>query len=597
MAALGEWIKDLFIPSRLTETTDDAHRHAYGHGYTEGYEEAIQDKGINVDEMPHTASDGKVIGWGYRSITKQKRDLSLYSQEKAINAMYRLWNTHPLAKAMTEIVVDYILGDGVKYQYKNNALKDAVEDFVCDPVNRLNGEGLESLVREVVLFGEQVVMVFVQTGADVGGVASGLVRLGKIDPTEIKTIITAKDNKQDLIAVQLKQNADESEARLYKIIKPERRGKPLQGNENLMAYAKLVKTAGNEQRQLLESEITEAMTIPVPTNISVWEVEGNKSGIMQIQEAKNPKVKTVFDGACFLFQINKISTGLRGRPDLLPLIDWLDRFDQLFFDAAEHISLLNLFAWDLTIQGGSETSTDPETNLNRQLSKIAKLRPNSVYAHNEKVALEPKNPELRTSDVQTIIRQLRIFIVGGARIPEHWIAEGGYTNRATAEEMGQPTFRMLTHKQQYAKFMLETMIKFQLDVLIALGKLPDTVEIEDVAGIGTGDMIPTREAFEIIMPDINVSNTKTAAVAFELMSRSIVALRSLNQIPEDVAMKLISEMAELLGVHIDIKKALEDLQYPSDGKSPPELGEPDTDSELEDSLKFWDEDSTNSERK
>src|SRR3989304_5599948 len=74
------------------------------------YEAGMEDGG---NDEPAYTSGSMTISRGYVETGSKPRDLSAISQEKAIEASYRLWQTNPLAKALIEIYVDYILGDGV----------------------------------------------------------------------------------------------------------------------------------------------------------------------------------------------------------------------------------------------------------------------------------------------------------------------------------------------------------------------------------------------------------------------------------------------------------------------------------------------------
>jgi hypothetical protein len=286
--------------------------------------------------------------------------------------------------------------------------------------------------------------------------------------------------------------------------------------------------------------------------------------VMAAKQEKGAAIEDAkFDGECFLFQINKMSTGTRGRPEILPLIDWLDRYDQLFFDGAEHVAALRYFFWDLQVEGGSEGSEDLNKNLQYQANKIAGSRPGGVYAHNPDTVLKAVNPDLKTPELQVMLRALRVFIAGGQRIPEHWIAEGGYTNRATAKEMGQPTFRMLTRKQRFVQRMMTRMVQYQLDVLVALGHLPAEVPVYDEEGEQATDSegeavtMPTRDAFEIVLPDINVQDTTSAAQAFSYVADAVSRLVVTNVLPMRPAVELLAAVAQVLGVELDIDKIVD----------------------------------------
>ncbi len=149
---------------------------AYASGFDDGADE------------PALTLDGKPLGHGYRRMRTRKRDLTDVSQDRAIEASYRIWNTNPLGKAIIEIIMDYVLGEGPELIAQNEDVGAVVDGFWKDPVNKLEDELAESLTKELSIFGELIIPAFVQTGEDVGAVLSGRVRLGTIDPSQIGVV-------------------------------------------------------------------------------------------------------------------------------------------------------------------------------------------------------------------------------------------------------------------------------------------------------------------------------------------------------------------------------------------------------------------------
>lgn len=526
----------------------DVKQRAFESGMAAGVDSGNDEPGI-------ATADGKLIGTGYKSTAGTPRDLSSLSQERAIDATYRLWNTHPMAKAITEILVDYVLGNGIELQADTPEVRQVLEEFLRDPVNRLQGQGAESLVRELSLFGEQLHLAFVRSGEDTGGLADGRLRLAPVDPKQIHSLITDPDNRMDVLAVRLKDK-NGSAGKLYRLVRAEAASGIMKGVKDYAKIAEAVKArAAAGGTRLAEAEAqAEASTWTARLREGRewrWAEAEGRPGVARITAGDETIKDLAFDGECFLHQVNRLSTGVRGRPDILPLIDWLDRLDTLFFDSAEHVAALNAFVWDLEVKGGSETAREPEKNLTRQAQKITAMRPNSVYAHNENVVLEAKNPDLKTGDIQQIVRALRVFIAGGMRVPEHWLAEGGYTNRATAAEMGEPTYRMLTRRQSFVSEMLEDFCRYQIDVKVALGQLPAEVALPGKDDQPSAGKKPARDAFKIKLPDISVKDTASAANAFGVMADAVLKLVIANKLPLQQGLELLAAVAALVGVTLD----------------------------------------------
>ncbi len=510
---------------------------------------------------------GAVIGRGYSALRDTPRDLSAWSQERAIEAAFRLWQTNPLAKTLTEIVVDYVLGDKVQVQAHNPEVQAVLDRFLGDPVNELvdaDGtvlQGLDSLARELGLFGESLVLLFPRDGADMGVVGDGRLRIGTVDPSLIHSVICDKNNRRHILAVKLKDKQGGDQGPVYRVVQQEMANGMLEGVRDLRAYYDRVRN-GRISEGEGQADFVKRLrdgTVRLLRGVE-WVVDGDGQGQVQFREAEEGGPVKAFEqaGECMLFQVNRISTGVRGRPDMLPLIDWLDRFDQVFFDGAEHAALLNMFAWDLRVEGGSETAPEPERNLTIQAQRVAKLKPGSVYGHNEMVELTAKNPDLKTQDLETLVRQLRVLLASGSRMPEHWLGEGGYTNRATAAEMGLPTFRMLSRRQAVVRGMLTRLCQYAIDTAVALGLLPEMVDVLDEEGESKGDQTPAREAFEVQMQDINVEDTGMAARTLASVAQAILPLTASGFLPEKPAMEMLAAAASLLGVEIEVDKVLEE---------------------------------------
>ena len=142
------------------------------------------------------------------------------------------------------------------------------------------------------------------------------------------------------------------------------------------------------------------------------------------------------DGEVLLFQLNKFPNGSRGRSDLLGQMDWLDAYDDFLFSELDRIDYLRRFVWDVTMTGADDAA------VKKYEKEFVPPGPNSVFVHNDQVKLEPKTPGLQAADTSQSARLLRNHVLGGATVPEHWFGGGGDVNRASASEMGEPTFKM-----------------------------------------------------------------------------------------------------------------------------------------------------------
>lgn len=338
-----------------------------------------------------SVTDNEDIGWK-RLTGDTTRNLSPLAQDEMIKIAYWLWETNPLANWIIEITKDFILAEGLPYESKNEDVKKVLDDFWYDPLNRMDLY-MEKYVRELDIYGELCFPVF-------RGQHTGKVRLGYIDPANIKDVITDPENVKMVIGVTLKDSVGEV-GRKYKTIVPK-----------------------------------EAETI--------------------LSRSAQALRETYTDGECFFFAVNNVTNSPRGRSSLLTVADWLDAYEQFLFDYAEKWPLLNTFVWDMEVQGGDDAA------IKEQMKAFTK-KSGSIYGHNEKVKLTPSTPDLKSVDAEQGARLFRNHILGAKSIPEHWYGGGGDVNRATSVEMGTPAYKTLSSKQRYFKFIVESIFECVID--------------------------------------------------------------------------------------------------------------------------------------
>jgi len=122
----------------------------------------------------------------FRSLGEAPKDINSYDYERSLRIVYWMWATHPLAKRLTEIGKDFVIGNTIQYKTENERILNLLHHFWYDSYNKLPLKQHKK-VRELSLYGEQIYTV------DVNKV-NGHVRLGYIDPLNIKTVKTEADN-------------------------------------------------------------------------------------------------------------------------------------------------------------------------------------------------------------------------------------------------------------------------------------------------------------------------------------------------------------------------------------------------------------------
>lgn len=313
---------------------------------------------------------------------------------------------------------------------------------------------------------------------------NGHVRLGYLDPGLIETVVTDPDNIEQPIGVVTKKDR-KGIARRYRII--------VNGPED----------AFSERTR----DIRETFT----------------------------------DGDCFYFTVNDLSNATRGHSDLLPQIDWLDGYDHSLFGELERWDFLRAFVWDVTLKGATEDE------VKRRAREITPPRPGSVRVHNDSETWNAVVPELNGADNNETARLFRNHILGGRSIPEHWFGGGGDVNRATAGEMGEPTFKDLSMRQRYIKHMLEEIGTFVIrqKTLVLFGAEPDQSE--------------EPEDYEVsaVFAEMIASDTSKYATALVSVVTAVAAAVDRHLLSQSSAVALIALVAGRMGLEVDPEAELE----------------------------------------
>lgn len=247
---------------------------------------------------------------------------------------------------------------------------------------------------------------------------------------------------------------------------------------------------------------------------------------------------TFEDGEAFYFTINDLSNGRRGRSDLLAQIDWLDGYDQFLFGELDRSSFLRSFLWDVTLTGATPDE------VTRRAKDITAPPPGSVRVHNEGEVWKTETPTLGAADSEGTARLFRNHTLGGSTIPEHWFGGGGDVNRATAGEMGDPTFKIFSMRQKYLKYMLESIGVYALrQAELAVGH--SEPDLED-------------EAFEVEaeFPELTTSDTTKYAQALQQVIAAAAIAVTNKFITAETAIRLINAISSRLGVEIDSETEL-----------------------------------------
>lgn len=333
-------------------------------------------------------------------------------------------------------------------------------------------------VRELALFGEQCYPAFVNE-------ISGAVRLGYLDPANIQEVITDPDNPEQPIGV-ITTRDKKGRYRRYRVI------------------------------------------VNGPEDVFTQRTQEIRAGFA--------------DGDCFYFTVNSLSSGVRGRPDLLAAADWLDAYDDFLFGELDRAKFLRAFVWDVSLKGA-----DPDT-VKKRAGEISPPGPNSVRVHNDSEVWNAVTPGLQAGDTSESARLLRNHVLGGSTLPEHWFGGGGDVNRATGDSMGEPTFKVFSMRQRDIKYVLEEIGRFVLR------------QKSIAEGNGEPDFGDASLAVEAIFPEMVSKDTTRYAAALQQVVAACAQAVERKFLSEAMAVRIIASVAGRLGVEIDAEQELQDAR-------------------------------------
>ena len=186
--------------------------------------------------------------------------------------------------------------------------------------------------------------------------------------------------------------------------------------------------------------------------------------------------------------------------------------------------------------------------------------PNSTFVHNDSVKLEPKSPSLQAADTSESARLLRNHVLGGSTTPEHWFGGGGDVNRAAASEMGEPTFKIYTGRQNFLKLALEEIGRYVLwKAAQASGQKSDWSD----------DKWQVTAVFpELVNRDV----TKFASAMVSVVT-AVIQMIDAGLLTEETALKIVADVAQRFGQDFDAKTELEAARIEADGRKKKRLQE------------------------
>ena len=284
-----------------------------------------------------------------------------------------------------------------------------------------------------------------------------------------------------------------------------------------------------------------ARVISDPENVEIIRQVKKKGSVTQVQKTyevvnldEDLKSKTYgyLVGDIFFFAINKVANALRGRSDLFSLADWIDGYDQFLFNRLERSHLMNVFLWDVTLEGYNQRQIDD------WLKEQGLPKPASMRAHNEKVKWQAIVPELGAHDASEEAKLFRNQILGGAGTPPHWYAGGEGITRATALEMSVPVMKRLKTRQRYFRYIIELIFLFVIHQAIIHKKLKEDV----------------NRNFAVALPKLLEKDIYTLSLGLKFIMEALAKGMEKEWITEKDAKRIYAYMMSQLGLEIEARE-------------------------------------------
>lgn len=165
------------------------------------------------------------------------------------------------------------------------------------------------------------------------------------------------------------------------------------------------------------------------------------------------------------YAVNKPIGATRGEGDLVPVLPWAKRYGEWLKDRVR----LNRRR---TRQGIMDVEIADDTNVKAKRNQLQTSNPleAGIYVHGPGEKVEFHSLDIKAADVKDDGRALRLAIAAGGNVGLHYLGEGEAVNYSTAKEMGEPTARFYTERQDDLRFFVVDIVETAFKRAVALGQ-------------------------------------------------------------------------------------------------------------------------------
>ncbi len=254
----------------------------------------------------------------------------------------------------------------------------------------------------------------------------------------------------------------------------------------------------------------------------------------------------LYAGDIFLWLHDRIGASTRGTPFLLPIIDWLDAYDQTLWELLERVKATRAFFWDVMVEGGKDEIAEAQ-----KLWGTTAPRSGSVRFHTSAMEVSAAQPNIGAEEDVGAARYLLRHIAVGAGLQPHWLGDPEDANRSTAQEMDKPVVRSLEDIQGVWKANMEAVLRYVVDRKVAADMLPRIVEKHNEQGEPTGEFFPASELVEVNVPQLTDDQMEAAAASLVQLANAFVQLDMIDVTDRETLRKVIRHLLPALGIPAD----------------------------------------------
>ena len=250
---------------------------------------------------------------------------------------------------------------------------------------------------------------------------------------------------------------------------------------------------------------------------------------------KSAKVAEPGDPVVLHYAINRPIGAVRGEGDLLPILPWAKRYTAWLKDRVRlNRARVEGGLWDVTV--------DDDTKVEAKKTQYGKSPPEhgSVMVHGPGEVWKALDLNIDAANVRDDGKVLRLSVASGAGIPLHFLAEGESATRATAAEMGGPTFRHYRQRQEYFCWVLRDIIGHAYRL--------------------SGKRTSADMKLKVTVPDIEVRDNLMMARSAKMMVDALATMRDRGWITDSMAINLAFKFAGEILSEEEIQAILKESQ-------------------------------------